>query len=44
MEQPPHGEWKRIAREWLAGPNLPYLCLLVIGALSLVSRIILLWR
>ena len=44
MEPPRHGEWKRIVREWFAGPNLPYLCLLVVCALSLVSRIILLWR
>ena len=44
MEPPPRDAWKHIAREWFAGPNLPYLCLLVIGALSLVSRIVLLWR
>ena len=44
MELPPHVGWKHVARQWLAGPNLPYLCLIVIGVLSLVSRIVLLWR
>lgn len=35
---------KTIARRWLAGPDLPYLCLLLICALSLISRLVLLWR
>ena len=44
MEPPPTHAWKIFARRWLAGPNLPYLCLLLICVLSLVSRLVLLWR
>ena len=44
MEPSPRVEWKILVRRWLAGPDLPYLCLLAICALSLISRVILLWR